>query len=357
MPEPIRLPSPGLNDGTIALRSFRLDDVAAITAACQDPEIQRWIPMLPVPYTQIDALRYVEMTLQAQAEGSSAEVAIVDQASDRLLGSIGIRMGDGPRRASIGYWVAPEARGRGVATRALRLMVRWGFERLRIERLALWTVPGNRASHLVAQKVGFRYEGLARNWEADREGQPVDCVMYSLTPDDATQGDAPDDPRLAPVPAGLAAPGTRTAPFFDLMAVAELAPGSMRRLTLADEDLLVAWTTAGIVVTDDRCPHMAAPLSIGGLEGCVAACPLHEGRFDLSTGETDTMPTTGGLDADGGYQAPRLPSGVAPASTPPSEPPARKAEARRLTRVRRLRYYPTRILEGRLEAQVPILPE
>ncbi len=48
---------------------------------------------------------------------------------------------------------------------------------------------------------------------------------------------------------------------------------------------------AGIVATDDRCPHMSAPLSIGELDGCVVACPLHEGRFDLCTGET-------GPDAD-----------------------------------------------------------
>ena len=61
------------------------------------------------------------------------------------------------------------------------------------------------------------------------------------------------------------------------------------------------WPTrpTGIVATDDRCPHMSAPLSIGELDGCVVACPLHEGRFDLCTGETVQMPTTGGLDADG----------------------------------------------------------
>ena len=133
----------------------------------------------------------------------------------------------------------------------------------------------------------------------------------------------------------------------------ELAPGQMRRVTRAGLDLLVAWTAAGIVVTDDRCPHMAAPLSIGVLAGCVVACPLHEGRFDLCTGETVQMPTTGGLDADGSYHGPWSPSG---AELKP-EPASKKLEARRLTRVNRLRYYPARIRDGRLEAQLPILPE
>jgi nitrite reductase/ring-hydroxylating ferredoxin subunit len=127
----------------------------------------------------------------------------------------------------------------------------------------------------------------------------------------------------------------------------------MRRVTLAGVDLLVAWTDAGILVTDDRCPHMAAPLSIGELAGCVVACPLHEGRFDLCTGDTVRMPTTGGLDPDGNYHRPWSPSG----SEPKPEPPSKKLEARRLTRVNRLRYYPARIRDGRLEAQLPILPE
>ena len=184
MPDPISPPQPPLSDGTIALRAFRPNDVPAIVAACQDPEIQRWIPLIPVPYTEDDARGYVLMTLQSLQEGSSAELAIVDAAGDTLLGSIGIHLGTNPRRRSIGYWVAPEARGRGVATRALRLMTRWGFERFGIERLALWTLIGNRPSQAVAEKAGFRYEGVARNWETDRDGRPMDCAMYAMTPED-----------------------------------------------------------------------------------------------------------------------------------------------------------------------------
>lgn len=127
----------------------------------------------------------------------------------------------------------------------------------------------------------------------------------------------------------------------------------MRRVTRADLDLLVAWTANGIVVTDDRCPHMSAPLSVGELADCVVACPLHEGRFDLCSGETVRMPTTGGLDADGRYHAPWSPSGA----EPKPDPTSRKSETRRLTRVNRLRYYPARIRGGLLEAQLPILPE
>jgi len=82
------------------------------------------------------------MTLQAWHDGTGYEFAIADASTDRYVGSIGSTWGPNPRRFAIGYMVAPEARRRGVAVSALRLVTRWGFERLAIERLALWTLPG-----------------------------------------------------------------------------------------------------------------------------------------------------------------------------------------------------------------------
>jgi len=60
--------------------------------------------------------------------------------------------------------------------------------------------------------------------------------------------------------------------------VADLPIGAMRRVTNGDLDVLLAHTVDGIVATEDRCPHMSAPLSVGELDGCIVACPLHEGR-------------------------------------------------------------------------------
>jgi nitrite reductase/ring-hydroxylating ferredoxin subunit len=153
----------------------------------------------------------------------------------------------------------------------------------------------------------------------------------------------------APYPDGLQAPGTDHGEFEAVLDVAELPTGAMRRVSRRDLDILLANTPAGIVATDDRCPHMSAPLSIGELDGCVVACPLHEGRFDLCTGDTVQMPTTGGLDADGRYHPTWSPAG----RDAKVDPPGKKAEARRLTRVRRLRYYPVRIVDGRIEISLP----
>ena len=153
----------------------------------------------------------------------------------------------------------------------------------------------------------------------------------------------------APFPPHLAAPGTRGAPFEPVLALSTLPPGGLVRVTRGDLDVLLAHLPSGIVATDDRCPHMAAPLSLGRLEGCVVDCPLHSGRFDLATGEPVQLPTTGGLDADGSS----FPTWSAPGSAPKPEPAGPKAEARRLTRVRRLRYYPVRVVDGMIEVALP----
>ena len=157
-------------------------------------------------------------------------------------------------------------------------------------------------------------------------------------------------PAPAPYPPYLRAPGTDGAPWEPLLDAAELPAGSMRRVTRGELDVLVAHTSAGIVATADRCPHMSAPLSIGSLDGCVVACPLHEGLFDLCTGDPVRMPTTGGLDADGAYHPTWSPAG----GEPKVDPPGLKAEARRLTRVGRFRYFPLRIVDGKIEVRIPV---
>lgn len=155
----------------------------------------------------------------------------------------------------------------------------------------------------------------------------------------------------APFPPRLLAPGVdRDEPTFRIVLDASALPeGTMRRVTVGELDVLLAHTDEGVFATDDRCPHMAAPLSIGELEGCIVACPLHEGRFDLASGDPAQMPTTGGLDPDGVYHPTWSPAG----RDPKVDPPGKKAEARRLTRIRRFRYYPVRISDGAIAVALP----
>jgi nitrite reductase/ring-hydroxylating ferredoxin subunit len=155
----------------------------------------------------------------------------------------------------------------------------------------------------------------------------------------------------AEFPARLQAVGTSSAPFQAVVMLADLPSGSMVRVTRGDLDVLVAHSSEGLYAIEDRCPHMAAPLSLGRLDGCMLACPLHRASFDLRTGEVVTFPTTGGLDADGSSHPTWTPEGRD--AKPPLKPDDLKAQARALTRVRRIRYLPLRVREGVVEVAFP----
>src|SRR5262245_30198774 len=157
------------------------------------------------------------------------------------------------------------------------------------------------------------------------------------------------EPTILPFPAHLQAVGTARSQFRPVATLGQVPQGGLLRVTDGDLDVLIAHTSEGLVAVDDRCPHMSAPLSIGQLEGCVVQCPLHQGRFDLATGEVVQFPTTGGLDADGSYH----PVWAPPGAPPKPEPSDDKARARALTRVRRMRYYPLRVVDGSIEIALP----
>jgi RimJ/RimL family protein N-acetyltransferase len=157
----------------IVLRPWRQDDVPAVYAACQDPDLQHWLPLVPSPYTMEHARAYV-------AAGDGPHSFAIEDAG-RLVGSIALRTTD-PGTGNLGYWVAREARGRGVATRALRRLCEYGLGELALQRLELVADPDNVASQRVAGNVGFRREGLLRSHLRHPDGRRRDSIMFSLLP-------------------------------------------------------------------------------------------------------------------------------------------------------------------------------
>lgn len=178
----IPLPEPPLADAELRLRPWTLGDVPAVTAACQDPEISRWT-VVPQEYTDQDATEFIATREADRAAGRELSLAIVSH-RDALLGSIAVSNVDWPdHRAEIGYWMAREVRGRGLGTRAVRLLSRWAIAELRLERLELLANPANEASQRLAERAGFTREGLLRRYRT-RHGVREDLIMFSLLPED-----------------------------------------------------------------------------------------------------------------------------------------------------------------------------
>ena len=168
-----------LLDGEVALRRWTLDDVSAVTAACQDPEIQHWIPLIPRPYTEEHAREFLQREGDSWDAGTSYNFAVT--VVGRVVGSMAVRVNQF-KTGHIGYWTERGERGRGVTTRALRLACRWSFEQLELGRLELVTDPDNVASQRVAEKVGFIREGVLRAHVLHPDGRRRDSVMFSLLP-------------------------------------------------------------------------------------------------------------------------------------------------------------------------------
>jgi RimJ/RimL family protein N-acetyltransferase len=185
----VRLPAaPELTDAPdLVLRLPLPGDVDDIVAQCRDPDFQRWTTV-PVPYHESDAqnfLKWVDEGWRANVAG----FAIAYQG--RFSGSVDLRF-DGLGGAEVGFGLAPWARGSGVMTRALRLVLAWVFELQGIEVVYWRAQVRNWASRRVAGRCGFRMEGTVRGL-LEQRGERRDAWIGSLRRGEALTG-KPDQP-------------------------------------------------------------------------------------------------------------------------------------------------------------------
>jgi RimJ/RimL family protein N-acetyltransferase len=166
----------------LLLRPWRRDDAPAVLAACQDPEIARWVT-IPQPFGPDDAQAIIDRSDELWRDGSGAPFAIVEAATGRFLGAV-TRFGPDGHQATLGLWLAAGARGRGVGARALRLVADWTFATTAVIRIDSFVMVGNEPSERMVLRAGFQREGVLRAWDLHHGGVPVDCVVYSRLRDD-----------------------------------------------------------------------------------------------------------------------------------------------------------------------------
>jgi len=168
--------------GAIRLEPFAEQHLGALGSLIADPETHRFT-RVPVPappdFARIWLGRYVE----GRREGTREAFAIVDAEDGAVLGLVmSPRIDRDTRTAELGYALAPEARGRGAATEALRQLTEWAFAEGML-RLELLISADNDPSKRVAQRCGYVFEGLLRSahFKAD---QRADTEIWSRLPTD-----------------------------------------------------------------------------------------------------------------------------------------------------------------------------
>lgn len=175
-----------MTDGRIVLRAPSLEDVwdlhEAVTSSLE--ELTPWMGWAHPGIAREEMEDWIFRSLDGRATGHSYEFVIREAGSERCLGACGLgRIDPLFRKANLGYWVRTDAAGKGIASAAARLVARFGFEQVALERIEIVADVANVASQRAAEKAGAVREGIVRNGMRVRNRQS-DAVMYSLVPED-----------------------------------------------------------------------------------------------------------------------------------------------------------------------------
>jgi [ribosomal protein S5]-alanine N-acetyltransferase len=160
------LEQPRLIVDELVLRPLEPRDAARVAQAYGDPAIQKWHAR---SMTETEALSWVMSWSGRWRAETGACWAVADR--DLLVGRVGLRtldLAEGAGEAM--YWVIPDARGRGVATRALRAVTAWMFTQVGLHRIELLHSTANEASCRVANRSGYTYEGTKRRQALHADG-------------------------------------------------------------------------------------------------------------------------------------------------------------------------------------------
>jgi RimJ/RimL family protein N-acetyltransferase len=164
----------------VRLRPFREGDAARVVEACCDERTRAWLGDLPSPYTPEEALKFIRGRTALRATGQGLSWAVADPRTDVLLGSVGIfDLTDDLAYGEVGYWTHPDARGRGVMTAAVALVLEHAFDVLELRRVKAYAATGNAASRHVLETSGMAEHGVERLGTVVAGGR-VDAVVYDV---------------------------------------------------------------------------------------------------------------------------------------------------------------------------------
>ncbi|MEW2473982.1 GNAT family N-acetyltransferase [Micromonospora gifhornensis] len=175
------LPGGRLTDGVIVLRPLGPEDTDEMYRLNTSPDVvASRVP--PGPPAREEIVRRSVGAAHQWLVGTVASMTILDAASGSVAGTCMLLHDQPGGQGMLGYSLFPQWRGRGFATRAVRLLARWGFEQVGLARLWAGTLPENQASRRVLERAGFRYEGLLRARLPGAEGSRGDSTVYGLLP-------------------------------------------------------------------------------------------------------------------------------------------------------------------------------
>jgi RimJ/RimL family protein N-acetyltransferase len=175
--KPLTPPDPQLADDEIRLEPLTQAHVAALLPLTADPDVVRFT-RVPAGADETFVRGWIRRYESGWEDGSRAGFAILGRDGGFLGFAAAVDLHLGHREGELGYLVAPAARGRGIARRAVQLLTRWGFDELGLIRLELRIDVENPASERVAERSGYRRDGVLRNVHF-KAGLRCDLAIWS----------------------------------------------------------------------------------------------------------------------------------------------------------------------------------
>ena len=176
-----------LCDGNILVRPLELADEQSLFAAVREsiPEVSPWLGWCHENYSIEETREFLRSRVEKSQGDEWYSFGVFDRSNgERFLGGVGLNFINRVHQfGNLGYWVRTSVVGRGVASKASRLVARFGFEELGLHRIEILAAVSNIASQRVAEKIGAAREGVLRKRLLIR-GEPQDAVMFSLVHED-----------------------------------------------------------------------------------------------------------------------------------------------------------------------------
>jgi len=168
------------------VRPLTAEDAKDVGEIFADPRTQRWLPF-PREYGPIDGLAWcTDLAIERRDSGSGDHYGASRREDGRLVACLWTKRTDWVARSTeVSYAVTPDARGYGFAPEALDALGIALLLEHQFQRVELRVAAGNQSSRRVAEKAGFRYEGLLRNAGYVHTGRS-DLELWSLVAGDLT---------------------------------------------------------------------------------------------------------------------------------------------------------------------------
>lgn len=175
---------PTLNLGDIKLRDLMLSDKDKYYEMMSDPEVTKYLSDEDIPTSVTQAEEEIKFWGGLFYRKQSVFWAIAESGNDQFIGTVGYNTWNyANKRGEISYDLMRKHWRKGIMTRALNNALIFGFKEMDLLRIEARTMVDNIPSQKILEKVGFKREGIQRNYRVIR-GEPIDVILYGLTPTD-----------------------------------------------------------------------------------------------------------------------------------------------------------------------------